>query len=54
KLQTALSRLRGAGDDSAVIMIYAPSESAADTLPAFSTQAAGTINQWLAATRDAR
>lgn len=54
KLQTALSRLRGAGDDSAVIMIYAPSDSAADTLPAFSTQAAGAINQWLAATRDAR
>jgi len=54
KLQTALSRLRGAGDDSAVVMIYAPSESATDTLPAFSAQAAGKINQWLAATRNAR
>lgn len=54
KLQTAISRLRGAGDDSAIIMIYAPSESAAETLPAFSAQAAKTINEWLAATRNAR
>ena len=54
KLQTAISRLRGAGDDSAVIMIYAPSESAAVTLPTFSAQAAKTINQWLTATREAR
>lgn len=54
KLQTAISRLRGAGDDSAVIMIYAPSESAAETLPAFSIQAAKTINQWLATRREIR
>jgi EpsI family protein len=54
KLQTAISRLHGAGDDSAVIMIYAPSESAAKTLPVFSAQAAKTINQWLAATSEAR
>ncbi|UCV26655.1 exosortase A [Ferribacterium limneticum] len=54
KIQTALSRLRGAGDDSAVIMIYAPSDSATDTLPVFSAQAAGAINQWLTTTRDAR
>lgn len=54
KIQTALSRLLGAGDDSAVIMIYAPSDSATDTLPVFSAQTAGAINQWLTTTRDAR
>ena len=54
KLYTALSRLSGQGDDSAVIMLYAPSEHAAETLPAFAEQASQAINQLLANTRAAR
>ena len=54
KLYTALSRLSGQGDDSAVIMLYAPSEHAAETLPAFAEEASQTINQLLANTRAAR
>ena len=54
KLLTAFSRLRGRGDDSAVIMLYAPPESATDALPAFAVQAVGPINQMLGATREAR
>ena len=54
KLYTALSRLSGQGDDSAVIMLYAPSEHAAETLPAFAEQASQAINQLLANTRVAR
>jgi len=54
KLLTALSRLRGRGDDSAVIILYAPQESAKEALPAFAIQAIGPINQMLDATRAAR
>jgi EpsI family protein len=54
KLLTAVARLRGRGDDSAVIMLYAQKESATDCLPAFATQAIGPINQMLDATREAR
>lgn len=54
KLHTALSRLSGHGDDSAVIMLYAPLESARDTLPDFAAQAIAPINQLLDATRQAR
>jgi exosortase A len=54
KLLTALSRLRGQGDDSAVVMLYTPSESAPASLAAFA-QAAGTqIQQLLATTREAQ
>lgn len=54
KFHTALSRLSGHGDDSAVIMLYAPLESAGDTLPDFAAQAIAPINQLLDATRQAR
>ena len=54
KLLTALSRLRGQSDDSAVIILYAHQESATDALPAFAMQAIGPINQMLDATREAR
>ncbi len=54
KLLTAISRLRGRGDDSAVIILYAPRESATDALPAFAMQAIAPINQMLDATRAAR
>ena len=51
KLYTALSRLRGEGDDSAVIMLYAADENAAQSLPAFAALAAPAINRLLANTR---
>ncbi len=54
KLLTAIARLRGRGDDSAVIILYANQESAADTLPAFAMQAIEPINRMLDATREAR
>ena len=54
KLLTALSRLRGQGDDSAVIMLYAPAEFAPVTLPVFAEAAGPQIQQLLAATREAR
>ena len=55
KLLTAIARLRGRGDDSAVIILYAPhQESATDSLPAFAMQVIGPINQMLDATREAR
>lgn len=54
KIHTALSRLRGKGDDSAVIMLYAPKESATDTLPTFAAEAGPLINQALASTSQAR
>ncbi len=54
KLYTALSRLRGQGDDSAVIMLYTSDIHAAETLPAFAGQAAQSIHQLLASTRAAR
>jgi hypothetical protein len=53
-LLTAVARLRGRGDDSAVIILYANQESAADTLPAFAMQAIEPINRMLDATREAR
>ena len=44
KLYAALSRLTGQGDDSAVIVIFAPTESAAIALPAFvSAQGTGIL-----------
>jgi exosortase A len=54
KLLTAIARLRGRGDDSAVIILYAHQESATDVLPAFAMQAIGPINRMLDATRKAR
>jgi len=35
KLLTALARITGHGDDSAVIVLYSPQEYAPETLPAF-------------------
>ena len=54
KLLTALSRLRGQGDDTAVVMLYTPSESAQESLAAFAQAAGPQIQQLLAATREAR
>jgi exosortase A len=54
KLLTAISRLRGRGDDSAVVILYTTRESAKDALPAFAMQAIGPINQMLDATRAVR
>ena len=54
KLYTALSRLLGQGDDSAVVILYAPYKDAAETLPAFTRQASDSINQLLTKTRMAR
>lgn len=54
KLYTALSRLRGQGDDSAVIMLYAPAKTATETLPAFAAQVIAPLNQLLANTRETR
>lgn len=51
KWLTALSRLRGEGDSSAAIILYAPEEQAAETLPAFakalSSQLAPLLNNRL-------
>ena len=54
KLMTALSRLRGQGDDSAVVMLYAPMENSSERLSAFAAAAGPQIQQLLAATREAR
>ena len=54
KLMTALSRLRGQGDDSAVVMLYVPAEIAPASLAAFAEAAGPQILQLLAATREAR
>jgi EpsI family protein len=54
KLLTALSRLRGNGDDSAVIMLYAPATLAPASLAAFAEAASPQIQQLLAASREAR
>ena len=54
KFYTALARLSGQGDDSAIVMLYTPSEHAAATLPAFAEEASPAINQLLANTRAAR
>ncbi|MBK1679284.1 exosortase A [Rhodocyclus tenuis] len=54
KLYTAFSRLLGKGDDSAVVMLYAPKESADEALPAFARDAGAGIARQLATTRDRR
>ena len=54
KLLTALSRLRGHGDDSAVVMLYAPAEYAPASLSAFAQASSTQIHQLLAATREVR
>lgn len=54
KWLTALSRLRGQGDDSAVVMLYAPAESAPEKLNAFAAAAGPKIRQLLATTREVR
>ncbi len=48
KLYAALSRLTGQGDDSAVILVFAPAESASATLPAFVNSNGTAILQTLA------
>jgi exosortase A len=54
KLYTALSRLRGDGDDSAVVILYAPRATADVTLPAFARQGGRAIADMLATTSAAR
>ena len=54
KMLTALSRLRGQGDDSAVVMLYAPMENSSERLTAFAAVAGPQIQQMLATTREAR
>lgn len=54
KLYTALSRLTGRGDDSAVVMLYAPAESAEQNLPEFAAASINQLNQLLTSTRDNR
>lgn len=55
KLHTAISRLSGRGDDSAVVLLFTPSGPAADqTLQAFAETHARSILTLLAATRDKR
>jgi hypothetical protein len=51
---TALSRLRGQGDDSAVVMLYAPMENSSERLTTFAAAVGPQIQQLLAATREAR
>lgn len=47
KLYTAFSQLTGRGDDSAVIVVYAPKETADESLPAFVGALAPVIHQQL-------
>ena len=54
KLYTAFSRLLGKGDDSAVIMLFAPRQDADEALPAFARDAGASIARQLATTRDSR
>ena len=54
KLLTALFRLRGMGDDSAVIMLYAPAEAAQASLAAFAKSAGPNIDALLTRTRETR
>jgi EpsI family protein len=57
KIYTALSRLTGQGDDSAVIIVYAPKEQAGGgeaALEAFVNAAAPEIERALSRTRDKR
>jgi exosortase A len=54
KWLTALSRISGRGDDSAVVMLYAPAGRSPERLSAFAAAAGPQIQQLLAATREAR
>jgi EpsI family protein len=54
KWLTALSRLRGQGDDSAVVMLFTPAENSTERLRTFATAAVPQIQQLLVATREAR
>ena len=54
KMLTALTRLRGQGDDSAVVMFYAPMENSSERLTAFAAAAGPQIQRMLATTREAR
>jgi exosortase A len=54
KWLTALSRIRGQGDDSAVVMLYAPAGKSPERLSTFAAAAGPQIQQLLAATREAR
>lgn len=51
KWLTAWAMLTGHGDDSAVVIIYAPAATAADVLPAFATELGAEILQSLAGAR---
>lgn len=50
KWLTALSMLSGRGDDSAVVVIYAPKNDAGSTLPSFANDLSNEINRSLAET----
>ena len=54
KMLTALTRLRGQGDDSAVVILYAPMENSSERLAAFAAAAGPQIQQMLATRREAR
>ncbi len=54
KLDNALARLTGRGDDAAVVILYAPAATAATALPAFAAAAAPEIARLLATARDQR
>ncbi len=54
KMLTAVSRLRGQGDDSAVVILYAPKENSSERLTAFAAVAGPQIQQMLATTREER
>ncbi len=54
KLLTALARLRGQGDDSAVVMLFAPAEYASSSLADFADLAGPQILHLLSKTYDAR
>lgn len=54
KWLTALSRLRGQGDDSAVIMLYTPAENSAERLHSFAQAVGPQIHRLLAAAHEAR
>ena len=54
KWLTALSRLRGQGDDSAVVMLFTPTENSADRLRSFAQAIGPQINKLLEATHETR
>lgn len=54
KWLTALSRLRGQGDDSAVVMLFAPAENSTDRLRSFASAIGPQIDKLLEATHEAR